>query len=184
MTFDQLQNLFEPAGTGQQYTDSAAMRNMFRNARPISEAPLEVQFNNQKMLRNNATMGDITAPIITDYSKYNMTMGPTTYTQENRIGAEREYRESQYADRAATTAALADMRARASGASSAPRLVNTKQVEQDPIYSPEEKLQMERTRLVMSKLPPEQQLMLNRAMRQHHATTTPAALAVASQDYK
>lgn len=81
MTYDQLEALFQPQGTGQVYYSPGAPAGTFPvGAKPITEAPPEIQFRYQQQLRSRP-IGDISPIIMTDYTKSRMTLGPTTYTR-------------------------------------------------------------------------------------------------------
>lgn len=93
MDYEQLEALFQPQGTGQVYYSPTAPAGTYPvGAKPLSEAPPEIQFRYQQQVRNKP-IGDIAPSIITDYTRSKMTLGPTTYTREAAIAGKHEERE-------------------------------------------------------------------------------------------
>lgn len=105
MTYDQLEQLFQPQGTGQVYFSPGAAAGTYPvGAKPITEAPPEIQYRYQQQLRSRP-IGDISPIVMTDYTHSRMTLGPTTYTHEQQIAGQQAEQESLYASRAAAVAA-------------------------------------------------------------------------------
>lgn len=97
MDYEQLEAMFQPQGTGQvYYSASAPAGSVPLGAKKIEDAPIEVQYRYQEQLRQKRAMGDIAPAIITDYSKSKMKLGPTTYTQEQKIASQRDATAAYY----------------------------------------------------------------------------------------